>query len=531
MKRGRKKCEMGIAVNNSHSKMMKDGDINNTNPKKTSNSLLNSEYRDTMNIKLYNSLSRNIEDFKPINEEYVGLYTCGPTVYNIAHIGNMRAFLTGDLIARVLKTVGGYNVKRVMNITNIDDKTIRDAKPGSGAWKSEMGKQTDDPKENVRKLTLYYENEFKKDIAKLKIDVNDYYSMPRATDHIELMQDLITKIVENGYGYIADGSVYFDVSAYIKDEKYGKLFKIDFDNFRKGERVDSDEYEKESISDFVLWKAAKDGEPVWEYVLNGEKCDGRPGWHIECSAMEEKILGVPFDIHSGGIDLKFPHHEDEIAQSKAGYGVEPTNYWCHNEFLEINGAKMSKSAGNFFTLRDLEEKGFEPVDVRYEILAAHYRTKTNFTFEGIEASKKTRLRLQEYIYCIFDENIGLEIPDISKLREDVFGELANDLHTPKALGKLFTFVNKNHPHKMTSESKKELLNFLKEINEVFAVWNFEKRPDTQADIPKEVQTLAEQRFAAKKEKNWSEADRLRDEISAAGYTVKDTKDGYELIAN
>lgn len=484
-----------------------------------------------MQIKLYNSLSRKTEDFKPLRQDGVRLYTCGPTVYNIAHIGNMRAFLTGDLIHRVLKTVGKYPVRRVMNLTNIDDKTIRDAKPGSGAWKEEMGRQTDDPKENVRLLTLYYENEFKRDIAKLGIEVEDFSALPRATDHIDIMQDLIRRIVANGYGYISEGSVYFDVAAYIKDEKYGKLINIDFDNFRQGERVDSDEYERDSVSDFVLWKAAKPDEPVWDFEIEGQNLPGRPGWHIECSAMEEKLLGLPFDIHSGGIDLKFPHHEDEIAQSKAGYKVEPTAFWCHNEFLEVEGKKMSKSEGNFFTLRDLEEKGYDPKDIRYEMLSTHYRTKTNFTFKGIDAAKKTRIRMQEYIYSLFDDASGDKSPDIEKLRAKVFGELANDLHTPKALANLFTFVNSNKPAEMAPESKKELIEFLREVNDIFAVWEFTERPEKNLTIPREIVDMAERRLAAKKEKNWPEADKLRDDIAEAGYTVKDTKDGFEISKN
>lgn len=482
-----------------------------------------------MQIKIHNSLSRKVEDFIPVKPNEASIYTCGPTVYNIAHIGNMRAFLTGDLIARVLKTVGGYNLKRVMNITNIDDKTIRDAKKGSGAWKAEMGEQTDDAKENVRLLTLHYENEFKEDIKKLGVDVEDYDAMPRATDHIEIMQDLIRNIINNGYAYIAEGSVYFDVSAYMKDEEYGKLFKIDFDNIRPGSRVDSDEYERESISDFVLWKAAKPEEPVWEFEIDGQSLPGRPGWHIECSAMEHEILGLPFDIHSGGIDLKFPHHEDEIAQSKAGYKVEPTRYWCHNEFLEIEGEKMSKSAGNFYTLRDLEEKGFDPLDVRYEILSAHYRTKTNFTFKGIKASKKTRLRLQEYIYCLFDGAHREINADVNALRDSIFKELANDFHTPKALAQIFTFVNKYNPNELSQATQQKLVILLREVNDIFAVWKFEPRPNMEELIPTEIRELAERRFIAKSEKNWAEADEIRNKLTELGYAIKDSQNTFEII--
>lgn len=484
-----------------------------------------------MNIKLYNSLSRKIEDFQSIEKHVVGLYSCGPTVYNNAHIGNMRAFLFADLIQRVLKTVGNYRVKWVMNITNIDDKTIRDSQPGSNAWLSEMGEQSDDPKENLKKLTLYYEKIFIEDISKLGITFADFYSMPRATDHIETMQDLILKIIENGYAYTSDDSVYFDVNKWSKDDKYGKLFHIDFSNFRRGERVDTDEYDRESFSDFVLWKGKKINEPVWDFVIDGKNYPGRPGWHIECSAMEKEILGLPFDIHTGGIDLKFPHHEDEIAQSKAGYGVEPTNYWCHNEFLEVEGTKMSKSAGNFFTIQDLLDKGIDPIDIRYAMLSAHYRTKYNFTFNGLEAAKKARFRIQEYIYDLFDEIHGENCVDIDGLKNDIFSELANDLHTPKALAKLFTFINNNNVETLDRKAKSKILGFLMELNGIFAVWKFNPRPIVDIVIPDSVRLLAENRYKAKQEKNWAEADKLRDEIASLGFIIKDNKDGYDIVKN
>ena len=484
-----------------------------------------------MEIYLNNSLSKKVEIFTPLYENEVSMYSCGPTVYNYAHIGNMRAFLFADLLQRVLRVVGKYDIKWVMNITDIDDKTIRDSRLGSEAWLPEMGEQTDVPLDNLHKLTEFYQDSFLDDISKLGIDVEHFYALPAATDFIEEMQELIKLIKERGYAYISGGSVYFDVTKWRKDDVYGKLFKIDFDNFRAGERVDADEYEKESVSDFVLWKEKKDGEPFWDFEIDGINCPGRPGWHIECSAMEYELLGLPFDIHTGGVDLKFPHHEDEIAQSKAGYGCEPTNYWLHNDFLEVEGQKMSKSAGNFFTVRELLEKGLDPIDIRFAMLSAHYRTKYNFTFSGVEAQKKARRRIQEFIWMILDDSVqdGEISYDTDKLRHDVFSELANDLHTPKALAHLFTFINSVEAASLNSETKLNLLAFFNEVNLIFEAFSFESQPKEINEIPEEVVKLAEARLQARRERDYSKSDELRKSIDDLGWIIKDAKDSYELI--
>lgn len=481
-----------------------------------------------MEIKLHNSLTHKTETFKPLEGNLARVYSCGPTVYNYAHIGNMRAFLFSDLLQRVLRVVGGYDVRWAMNLTNIDDKTIRDSAKGSPAWKKEMGDQTDDPAENLAKLTAYYEKAFKDDIGKLGFKLEHFYEMPRATEYIAQMQDLIRSIVKNGFGYVSGGSVYFDVSKWSRTDYYGKLHKIDLDNFRKGVRIDADQYEREEASDFVLWKALKPGEPFWNFEIDGQNLPGRPGWHIECSAMGKDLLGVPFDIHTGGIDLKFPHHEDEIAQSKAGYGVEPVAVWCHNEFLEVEGEKMSKSKGNFFTLRELLDKGIDPLDIRYAMLASHYGSTFNFTFKGIEAAHKGRFRIQEYIYDLMEEGDGAETVDIEKLQNDAFRELGNDLHTPKALAHVFTFINHYEAKKLSPGSKKEAIEFFRSLNEIFDVWTIEPRPEDTVDIPEEVIRMADARILARKEKDFAQADALRDKIKEAGYVVMDTKDSYEL---
>ncbi len=484
-----------------------------------------------MKVYLYNSLSNSIEEFSPIRDNAVRMYSCGPTVYNAAHIGNMRAFLFADLLQRTLRVVGKWPLKWVMNITDIDDKTIRDSSFGSPQWLPEMGSQTDDRLLNLKKLTGYYESLFIEDINKLGIDSTDFFMMPHATDFIPQMQELIRKIFENGFAYISDGSVYFNVDKWSKADKYGKLKKIDFENFQKGVRIDSDTYERDDANDFVLWKMKKEGEPFWEFILDGNSLPGRPGWHLECSTMEKEILGLPFDIHTGGIDLQFPHHEDEIAQSKAGYGLEPNPFWCHNEFLEVEGKKMSKSLGNFFSLRELLEKGFDPLDIRLAMLMAHYRTKYNFTFDGVISAGKARQKVQEYIFALFTNTEVPEItyiPDERNLDNTFFTEMAYDLHTPKALSKLFEFISQFPANKLSKEVKSSLIPVFRKINAILNVWKIEPKIEEKTDIPNEISSLAEQRFSAKKEKNWALADELRNKISELGFIILDSKDGYEI---
>lgn len=477
-----------------------------------------------MKISLFNTLSKEIEVFKPIDQNLVKMYSCGPTVYSFAHIGNLRAFLFADFLYRVLKNVGEFNIRRVMNITDIDDKTIRDSQIGSTAWLAEFGEQTADALSNLKKLTAFYADEFLKDLSLLKIESNDFYSIPKATDYIPQMQELVRRIAANGFAYESKGSVYFDVTKWKEADKYGKLKNIDFDNFIKGARIDSDEYEREQVSDFVIWKAKKDGEPFWDFDFNGTNLPGRPGWHLECSAMEYDILGLPFDIHTGGVDLQFPHHEDEIAQSKAGYGVEPTAYWCHNEFLEVEGKKMSKSLGNFYTLKDLIAKGIDPLNIRFAMLSAHYRSKYNFTFEDLEAAKKGRTRIQDFIYELFAEPSGTRDYDAKMLKNEFDKELASDLHSPKTLAVLFKFINNNEASEFSQEAKESLIEFFSHVNNIFAV--FEINAKKELEIPKEIIALAEARLAAKLEKNWQKADELRNQITQLGYSLKDTKEGY-----
>lgn len=481
-----------------------------------------------MTIYLYNTLTKTTEPFMPIDGSAVRMYSCGPTVYNFAHIGNLRAFIFTDTLQRMLRTVGGYNVRWVMNITDVDDNTIRDSAHGSAAWLPEMGVQSENANENLRRFTSHYAQAFLDDLTSVGIRRSDFLEMPRATDFIPQMQELIRRIVESGVGYISDGSVYFNLSEWRKREQYGRLFAIDTEHFQQGVRIDADEYDRESVSDFVLWKARKDAEPFWEFSLAGEQLPGRPGWHIECSAMGQDLLGLPFDIHTGGVDLRFPHHEDEIAQSMAGYGCETANFWCHNEFLEVEGAKMSKRLGNFFTLRDLIERGINPLDVRFSMLSAQYNSVLNFTFFGVESAAKARRRAQEFIYDLHEPapDGATRTANAAELQEEVFAALADDLHTPRALERLFAFLNETRATMLDASSRQELLEVFSKINDVFGVWNIESRPEQV--IPEAVKMLAERRWAAKISRNYAESDALRAEIAAAGYVMNDGKESYSL---
>lgn len=476
-----------------------------------------------MQIRLYNTLTKQIEPFAPLRDNLVRMYSCGPTVYDTAHIGNMRAFLLPDTIQRVMRTVGGFEVRWVMNVTDIDDNTIRGSLPGSERWRPEMGAHTDDALANLRAYTRFFEGLFLSDLDVFGIRRDDFFGNPRATEFIEPMQALILDIAKAGYAYVSDGSVYFNVAAYRAKHPYGRLFHIDVEHFREGVRIDADQYDRESVSDFVLWKGRKDGEPYWDFDVMGESVPGRPGWHIECSAMSKDLLDLPFDIHTGGVDLRFPHHEDELAQCTAGYHVpEQAAFWVHNEFLEVEGRKMSKSLGNFYTLRDLIAQGIDPLDVRLTMLGSHYRSVLNFTFDGIKAASTTRKRVQDYIWDLRDR----AEPAPGMIIEPFEAALADDLHTPRALAELYTFIG-DHPVASVSDAQAPLiLGALQRANDVIGVWTFDTRPEVQ--VPEAVQVIAEVRWEARLAKNWAESDRLRDDLLAMGWVVKDGKDGYTL---
>ena len=447
-------------------------------------------------MNVYNSLSRRVEELKPLEGNVVRLYTCGPTVYNFAHIGNFRAYTFEDVLRRVIQFCG-MGVKQVMNLTDVDDKTIRNANANGVA---------------LGDYTQTYKDAFFADLKTLNIQPAEVY--PAATDHIPEMIALVAKLVEKGIAYQSDdGSVYFSVR---KFPGYGKLAHIDFDHQQTGLRCAADEYDKENVGDFALWKAweESDGPVGWDSPWGR----GRPGWHIECSAMSMKYLGESFDLHTGGIDNLFPHHENEIAQAEAATGKEFVKTWMHCAHLRVNGEKMSKSLGNFFTLRDLLEKGWSGREIRYVLINAHYRQGLNFAFSALEDARRSLERIDR---CVETATEG-EAPDWAQKHLDDFAEAVNDdLNIPKAFAALFGLVRDTNAH-----GGGPVLSVFRRMDEVLGVIFFGKAE--KAEIPAEIQALLDRRAEARKAKDWAESDRLRDEIAAAGWLVKDSREGQSV---
>lgn len=463
---------------------------------------------------LYNSLTREKELFKPIKDKEVKIYTCGPTIYHYVHIGNLRTFTFEDLLCRSL-TYFGYHVTQVMNLTDVDDKTIR------GALAEKVSLPT---------FTKKYKDAFFEDLIALHIKPAAHY--PAATDYIPEMIEMIDKLLEKGMAYRgADGSVYYPIE---KFPKYGCLshFKLDELQTASSNRVNSDEYEKDHAADFVLWKALdpmRDGDIYWESPYG----KGRPGWHLECSAMAMKLLGETIDIHMGGVDNMFPHHENEIAQSEACSGKKFVNTWMHAEHLIVEGKKMSKSMGNFYTLRDLMEKGYTGIEVRYMLLQTHYKTQLNFTFIGLEAIKVSLARLQDFIYRLKNHQKGNSSGEVQKHLAHAEAEfakgLSDDLNISHSLASLFDLVREINAlidqKKSSQEDAKHVLNTLEKFNQVLALLDFsEKEPE----ISTEVQQLFEDRQAARQAKNWALADTLRLKIADSGYIIEDSPQGARL---
>ena len=371
-------------------------------------------------LKLYNTLTNTKEEFKPIEEGVVRLYTCGPTVYDYAHIGNFRTFVFQDLLRRYL-CYRKYRVLHVMNITDVDDRIIQNAR--------DLGM-------SLKDYTTKYTEAFFQDSKALHIELPEL--MPRATGHIKEMVELIKRLEARGYTYHRDGSIYFSISRF---PGYGRLSKTDFSGIQAGARVDTDKYDKDNARDFALWKAAKEGEDFWETDLG----PGRPGWHIECSAMSMKYLGETFDIHVGGIDLVFPHHENEIAQSECATGKPFVHYWVHPEFLIVDGEKMSKSLGNQFTLRDIVAKGHSPELIRFLLLSAHYRKQLNFTADGLKQAQASTQRLEDFILrmkelAVDSAPVEAFAGEVAAAREKFTEAMDEDLNTSAALAVVFDFV-------------------------------------------------------------------------------------------
>ena len=454
-------------------------------------------------LRFYNTLTKRKEEFKPIREGLAGLYTCGPTVYDLAHIGNFRAYVFEDLLHRYLE-YRGFRVIRVMNITDVDDKTIK------GSQKEGI---------SLKEFTDRYISAFLEDMEKLRLKKPDY--LPRATEHIPEMVSLIKKLLEKGYAYRKDGSIYFSIS---KFPSYGKLAGIDLSEIKPGARVDVDEYEKEDVRDFALWKEEKEG-VFWDTEIGR----GRPGWHIECSAMSMKYLGESFDIHTGGVDNIFPHHENEIAQSEAATGKKFVNYWLHCAHLLVNNEKMSKSKGNFYTLRDILNKGYNPVAIRYLLLSTHYRDPLNFTERALFQAENT-VKNYNGFYQALDfckgERPNKSIKDaIEKARQGFTGGLDDDLNISLALSEIFNLMKQVNVSisegSLSISDASDVKNFLEEIDSVLAILDDKKK----IELTEEEKQLINEREKARKEKNFNKADEIRQLLKKKGIILEDTPYG------
>lgn len=449
-------------------------------------------------MRLFNTLTRQIEKVTPLEDNTIRLYSCGPTVYDHAHIGNLSSFIVADILKRTLKSAG-FKVKHVMNFTDVDDKTIK---------RSQQKYPTLEPKEALHQLTREYEEVFKQDMVAIGNSIEDI-EFVRATDMIPAMQVLISTLYDQGYAYIADDGVYFSIEAYKKSGKiYGQLLKIDSHSTSKA-RISNDEYDKDSIHDFALWKIAKSDEPSWLFNLDGHNLNGRPGWHIECSAMSSSKLGQPFDIHTGGIDLIFPHHENEIAQSTAGRDNPLyAKTFFHSEHLLVEGKKMSKSLNNFYTLADITKRGFNPLAFRLMILQSHYRNQSNFTWENLKSAQN---RLQKWL-AIADTSWQLKQTK-QDLKSFCKQTLQDDLNSPEVLARIDEYFDDIQPaHLSPNYQSLELINNLLGINL------------TRNDITDQQKTLINARQQARQTENWNESDRIRDKLKKQGILLQDTDD-------
>jgi cysteinyl-tRNA synthetase len=460
----------------------------------------------------YNTEGRRRMPLRTERPGEVRIYTCGPTVYNNAHIGNLRTFLFEDLLRRALAFLG-YRVVQVMNITDVDDKTIESA--------AEKGITLD-------AYTAPFVDSFFRDLDTLHVERAEEY--PRATEHIDEMIELVERLMEAGYAYESDGSVFFRIAS---DGDYGRLSRIDLDRVRRGSRVADDEYDKEDVRDFVLWKGVKPGEPHWDSPWG----PGRPGWHVECSAMSMKYLGESFDIHCGGVDNIFPHHENEIAQSESATGKRFVRHWLHSEHLIVEGEKMSKSLGNQYTLGELEERGAAPRAIRLLMLSTHYRKKLNFSFQGLEEAAGTLKRIDEMRFRLGhaeeDRTAGTSLDEACSRLLDEFAEaLAEDLNISRAMAALFEFVKivnvAIEERKLGLGDRQRVLAAIGRVDQVLGVLD----PDVWTSAAKragledeDVERLIEERLEARTARDFARADDIRDELAAQGIVLEDTPDG------
>ncbi len=459
-------------------------------------------------LQLRDTLSGDIRPFVPLNSDQIGIYSCGPTIYGPAHIGNFRSFLFADLLVRWLRA-SGHAVRWVVNLTDIDDKIIR-AATNEGV--------------EIRTLTDRWERVFRSDMQALRMTEPDV--MPRATEHIPEQVAIVERLLEKGHAYKAeDGSIFFRIASW---PSYGTLARLDPEAMRVGERVEADEYSKDDVRDFVLWKAAKPGEPSWEASIGV----GRPGWHLECSAMSMRYLGESFDLHTGGIDLVFPHHEDEIAQSEAATGKRFVGTWLHCAHLHVSGDKMSKSLGNIARVSDLLAEGVEPRALRLALISAHYRTSLNYTSDSLPAAVAAIERLDA-----FDAALGARAARVAEAAGGVSAEVAelatstrtrfaaamnNDLAVPEALAALFDFIREGNRHldaECSAASAVALRETLQSLDETLALL------PASVTLPAGAEELLAARVAARTARDFAASDRLRDELAALGVLVEDSRDG------
>ena len=455
-----------------------------------------------MKLYFYNTLTKEKQEFEPLKGNEVRMYTCGPTVYYFAHIGNLRAYLFMDTLRRVLK-YNGYTLKHVMNITDVGH-LVSDADEGEDKMLKAARRENKNPYE----IAEFYMKAFLKDIDKLNIDRPEIIA--RATEQIDVMEQYVKKIIENGYTYQTDDTIYFDTS---KLKNYGILSGKKIEDQKAGARVDFDQ-NKKNISDFALWiKAPENHIMKWDTFFG--KC--YPGWHLECSAMGYKYLGEEFDIHTGGIDHIPIHHENEIAQAQGFCGKIPARFWMHVNFLTVNGGKMSKSLNNLYTLEDLKEKGYEPLTYRMFNFTSNYRNKINFTWEAMDAAKTALSRLREGYLKHSEGTEKVSEEELSELENRFHEAINDDLNMPMAMSIVWDIIRK--PNK-----SKDYQNLLLKFDEVLGL-NLKNYQKEENEIPEDIQELVNQRNEARTNKNWAESDRIRDILITKGYTVKDSKEG------
>ncbi len=459
-------------------------------------------------LRLYNTLTRQLEELSSIEPGHVRLYTCGPTVYDYAHIGNLRTFLFEDILRRTVQLFG-WRVTQVMNLTDVDDKTIRNANAAGTS---------------LRAYTNRFAEAFFEDLETLRVEPAEHY--PRATDYIDQMVTIIQRLSERGHTYTSDGSIYYRISTF---PEYGKLSGVSLENNIAGARIDADEYEKDDARDFVLWKASRPGEPSWDTPIGA----GRPGWHLECSAMSMSLLGESFDIHTGAVDNIFPHHENEIAQSEGATGKPFARFWLHAEHLIVEGEKMAKSKGNFFTLRDLLEHGHDPAAIRYLLISVPYRQKLNFTFDGLHAANQaierivnTQRRLQHTPRATGDGDLALET--VQEFHTDLADALGDDLNTARALAAVHTLLRAVNTaldgNGIAAQPRTELERAFTTIDATLGIAPQAAGHASDNDSAA-IDALVAERTQARAERQFDRADAIRNELKSRGIVLEDTPHG------